>query len=92
MSLPGSAPSLTVKSCELPSRRTVTSTDLPGAMLPIMRASSFGEETSLPSTPVMTSPAVRPAALAGLSSCALETSTPVSFLMPSESAISGVTG
>src|SRR5262249_53983551 len=75
-----------------PLRVSVSLTREPGAIIPILRASSRESLIAAPSTAVITSPAATPAFAAGLSVCGSATSAPSAFLRLRLSAISAVTG
>ena len=67
-------------------------TELFGAIMPIVRASSRASLTGVPLTAVMTSPASIPALAAGLPACGWSTIAPSAFFMPRLSAMPAVTG
>ena len=65
---------------------------VPGARPAILRDSSLGEAIFSPSTETITSPDAIPACMAGVPSWVSATMAPSSSAMPSDSAISWVTG
>ena len=65
------SPTLAVTVMSLPSRHTPSLTEVPGFIAAIVRVSSLMPSMFLPSTLLITSPDLMPAASAGLSGCDL---------------------